>query len=275
MTSPQPLSNFWRLVSQKCNNFLLAGSSRPTCLKFVIDGFFVGLIRPDMLSSLLRYPNIFVWISHPTSGERCISLHPSLDTIEKRTSAVSHAMLDLRQSNTVKALKGWRDEDYGVYVGERKQLLMSIERSASSLLGIVRYGVHINGYFIQPSTQKLLNSHRSSNGGCNLTSCTGDASELLSKYDPSRVMMWLGVRSLNKPTWPGMIDNMAAGGLSVGMDVIECAIKECQEEASIPIEFFDSLKPVGRLSYIFEDERGNSLQISFLLVPMGKWRVSS
>ncbi|TGZ59993.1 hypothetical protein CRM22_008780 [Opisthorchis felineus] len=107
------LSRLWTLVSQRCNNFLLPGSSRSSCFKFVVDGFFLGLIRHDALSTLLSYPEVFVWTSDPITGEQCITLHPSLNTPYERTSAVADAMLDLRATGTVPALKGWRDEVSG------------------------------------------------------------------------------------------------------------------------------------------------------------------
>ena len=40
-----------------------------------------------------------------------------------------------------------------------------------------------------------------------------------------------------------------AGGLTGGMGVLDCAIKECQEEASIDSELLKSLKSVGCIRY--------------------------
>ncbi len=37
----------------------------------------------------------------------------------------------------------------------------------------------------------------------------------------------------------------SAGGLSSGLGIMECARKECQEEASVPDHILDNLKPVG------------------------------
>ncbi|KAF7256676.1 hypothetical protein EG68_06273 [Paragonimus skrjabini miyazakii] len=251
------LSGIWNLVSQRCNNFLFSGSSRASCCKFILDGYFIGLIRPDVLPSLLSYPTVFVRVTDPVSGESCVTLHSSLRTPNERTSAVRIAMQDLRASGTIRALKGWRNEDYGVYVHNRSKTLFTIERSASALLGITRYGCHVNGFFVRPSDN---------------TNCEQPDSQVanamyhrhvLSQTDPSRVMMWLGVRALNKPTWPGMLDNMAAGGLTYGLDVLECARKECQEEASVPEKLLGPLTPVSRLSYIFEDDRGVCPQVEY------------
>ena len=36
-----------------------------------------------------------------------------------------------------------------------------------------------------------------------------------------------------------------AGGLKSGESVLECAKRECQEEASIPDDILENIKPVG------------------------------
>ncbi|CAH8616507.1 unnamed protein product [Dicrocoelium dendriticum] len=185
-------------------------------------------------------------------------------------------MRDLRATNSLHALRGWRNEEYGVYVHDRAKALFAIERSASSLLGISRYGCHVNGYFVQRTDPARGRGEYAENGPSDLN---GISPKFAPEWttDPSRVMMWLGVRSLSKPTWPGMLDNMAAGGLTFGLNVMECARKECKEEASIPEALLDKLKPVSRLSYIFEDERRVcpqvehcfDLEVTHHIVPVG------
>lgn len=76
--------------------------------------------------------------------------------------------------------------------------------------------------------------------------------------------MWIGRRSKTKPTFPDMYDNMCAGGLTGGMGVRDCAIKECQEEASVDDETIKALKSVGCISYCYEDERGIFPETQFL-----------
>jgi len=53
-------------------------------------------------------------------------------------------------------------------------------------------------------------------------------------------------RSKNKPTFPGILDNMVAGGISVGIGIKETMIKEC-EEAGIPEELAKNVVPVGMI----------------------------
>ncbi|THD21886.1 Nudix hydrolase 20 chloroplastic [Fasciola hepatica] len=162
-------------------------------------------------------------------------------------------------------------QDYGVYIGDRQQPLLRLERSASSLLGVVRYGVHVNGYFIKCSSELNGINNSKSNGSAvgngkspsSTVSKTSVRDQPLSEHDPSSVMMWLGMRSLNKPTWPGMLDNIAAGGLTFGLDALSCARKECQEEASVPEELLNTMSAVGRLSSMFKRSTHFCQSLSF------------
>ncbi|CAH8496503.1 unnamed protein product [Heterobilharzia americana] len=253
-----PFLNLRNLVLNKCNNFLLPGSSRDTCYKFLLDGYFVGFVHPLFLDWLLKYTKVFVKTSHPKHGDQCVTIHQSLTNVNDRSSAVAEVMQDLRTTSPIKALKGWRNEDYGVYIRNREKALLKVERSASSLLGIIRYGVHVNGFFSSRRNYSQK-SDRPTNGNLQNSNDTNS----LNGIDPDNVFMWLGLRSMDKPTWPGTLDNMAAGGLTYGLDVVECARKECQEEASIPEHMLSKLTLVNQLSYIFEDERGVCPQIEY------------
>lgn len=98
-----------------------------------------------------------------------------------------------------------------------------MDRSATCLFGIRNYGVDINGYVRHPTK-----------GLC----------------------IWLQQRSDTKQTWPGKWDNMVGGGLSVGFGIMETAIKEAAEEASIPENLVKNLVSAGCVSFLFESERG-------------------
>ncbi|KAL8152537.1 hypothetical protein V2J09_010297 [Rumex salicifolius] len=60
--------------------------------------------------------------------------------------------------------------------------------------------------------------------------------------------LWLGKRSDEKPTFPGMLDHLVAGGLPYGISCSENMIKECEEEAGIPRSIANA-KAVGAVSY--------------------------
>ncbi|GFO42835.1 nudix hydrolase 20, chloroplastic [Plakobranchus ocellatus] len=59
-------------------------------------------------------------------------------------------------------------------------------------------------------------------------------------------------------------DRICAGGLAAGMGILECAKKECQEEASVSDKLLERLKPVGCVSYFYEDERGLQPESQFV-----------
>ncbi|KAI9054757.1 hypothetical protein LZ554_001906 [Drepanopeziza brunnea f. sp. 'monogermtubi'] len=89
-----------------------------------------------------------------------------------------------------------RNEQYSI-VGARFPI--GIERSASSLFGIIGQGVHMTLYTRTRSGMKF----------------------------------WISERNHNKSTYPGMLDNAVAGGVAHGETPFECLVREASEEAAI------------------------------------------
>ncbi|GAA6232861.1 nudix hydrolase 20, chloroplastic-like [Lates japonicus] len=203
---------------RRMNNFYLQGSCRANCYRFEIDGTQVGWISPHVASLLTRYPDVF---SPPHGG--AVSLCHGLDSYRKRSEAVDAVLQTLRQESSLFCLKGWRDEKYSVMPKFSDPPLMWMERAATSLFGVKRYGVHVNGYTVS---------------------------------DTGEVSMWLARRSPTKQTYPGLLDNVAAGGLSAGVGIKHTLVKECQEEACIPAATAEKACPVTTVSYTYEDEEG-------------------
>ncbi len=156
-----------------------------------------------------------------------VTLHPRLDTVESRTEAVEEVLQQWRKDGLI---TGWRDEKYRVSRSFDTPPLMLIERSVASLFGILNYGVHVNG----------------------LTTRDGV------------LHMWIARRSAQKPTYPGCLDHIVAGGLSAGMEAQEILIKECQEEANIPPELGQQARPVGTISFCMDDEQRLKRDIIFI-----------
>jgi hypothetical protein len=100
-------------------------------------------------------------------------------------SAAQHDALTAAATGVLSALRsqgmfsGWRDELYPVSSAFDVQPALLLERAAAPYFGIRAYGVHINGYV-----------------------CKGDGRKLL----------WVARRSRSKPTWPGLLDHIVAGG---------------------------------------------------------------
>ena len=112
--------------------------------------------------------------------------------------------------------KGWRNELYSVY-SPNGELYLEMERSGAALFGVVQYGVHLTAFV------------RSDNGG---------------------VKIWTPRRTPTKSTYPGMLDNTVAGGITSGMTAFETLIKESAEEASFPDSLIrEKARSVGIVSY--------------------------
>lgn len=186
----------------------------------------VGWIPPNVASLLTRYPEVF---SPPLDG--AVSLCQGLDSYGRRSEAVDAVLQTLRQETSLTCLKGWRDEKYSVMPKFFDPPVMWMERAATSLFGVKRYGVHINGYTVT---------------------------------DSGEVSMWLARRSPTKQTYPGLLDNLAAGGLAAGIGIRETLVKECQEEACIPAAIAEKAHSASTVSYTYEDEEGVFAESQFV-----------
>lgn len=130
-------------------------------------------------------------------------------------------MLHLARTNKVfKVLGGWRTEKYPV-LGSMQPVV--IERAAANLFGIITRGVHMTIYTMTASGMKI----------------------------------WVPRRSRTKSTYPGMLDNSVAGGLSMWDTPIQCLVREADEEASLDEELvLGKARACGTLSWLHvKDER--------------------
>ncbi|CAK6968707.1 thiamin pyrophosphokinase 2 [Scomber scombrus] len=214
---------------RRMNNFYSAGSSRSSCFRFEIEGTQVGWIPPRIATLLTRYPDVF----NPPHGG-AVSLSHRLDSYTKRSESVDAVLTSLRSligESSLSCLKGWRDEKYSVMKRYSDPPVMWMERAATCLFGVRRYGVHVNGYTVSESGE---------------------------------VSMWLARRSLTKQTYPGLLDNVAAGGLAAGVGIKHTLVKECQEEACIPAALAEKARPVTTVSYTYEDDEGVFAETQFV-----------
>ena len=62
----------------------------------------------------------------------------------------------------------------------------------------------------------------------------------------------------SKATYPGLLDQMVAGGQPSGLSFDDNVVKECQEEASLPPEVLACIVPTGAVSYRYTTRRGLS-----------------
>jgi 8-oxo-dGTP pyrophosphatase MutT (NUDIX family) len=106
-------------------------------------------------------------------------------------------------------IPGWRHEEFA-WIDHNGHEYFRLERSAFRTFGFRSMASHINGY---TKAGKL----------------------------------WLGRRSENKPTDPGRLDNLAAGGIGADETPWVNARRELWEEAGVPPQISDQIEPVGRI----------------------------
>lgn len=198
---------------QECNR--IPDRIERSLLDFSVDGKVLGKITPKVANRLC---SISLETSEPvfemtTSG---ITLGKAAgNSAESRTAAVSSVMEQLRDSGYI---AGWRDEMYPVSecFDEVSTPIFLVERAAAPLLGVLEYGVHVNG--------------------------------LVKRGNDT--LMWMARRSLTKSKFPGMLDHIVAGGQPAGLSLMDNVVKECFEEAGIPAELtLRGVKPAGAISY--------------------------
>lgn len=123
-----------------------------------------------------------------------------------RSAALAQLATELRDLGHV---TGWRNEKFSFWPDseillngqcieptDKLQPAFEMERAAYRFFGLRSHAVHVNGF-------------------------TEDG------------FVWCGRRSLTKPTDPGMLDNIAAGGLPAGESLQLCGVREMAEEAGL------------------------------------------
>lgn len=160
-------------------------------------------------------------------GETAIDLAPGLASPDERTEAVARVLRDLADGGLI---PGWRDEPYPVGTDFWSPPLFVMERAAVPLFGVRGYGIHVNGYV------------------------PGDGG----------MRMWIGRRSRTKPTGPGKLDQVVAGGQPAGLSLRDNLIKECAEEANIGREISSRAVPAGAVTYCTERDEGLRRDVLFV-----------
>lgn len=186
-------------------------------LPFFVSGNRVGCVKAVFAEMLERWPEVFRIEAHG------VTLAGELDSdttpSSERTQAVGEVLRSLREEGHI---EGWRDELYPVNRRWSEPAYMLIERAAVPWFGVRGYGVHLNGFV----------------------------------RDADGLKMWIARRSLAKPTGPGKLDQIVAGGQPADIALRDNMIKECAEEAAIPASIARDLRAVGAISYALETDVG-------------------
>lgn len=110
--------------------------------------------------------------------------------------------------------------------------LLRLERAAMIYFGVPSFGIHVNGWVRDPTAS-----------------------------DGRPYAMWVAKRSMSKATYPGLFDQMVAGGQPSGISFMENVRKECEEEASLPPEVVAAVRPAGLVSYRYTTRKGLSTKV--------------
>lgn len=199
------------------------------------DDTVIGYMLPEAVSAFLGVPESIRGSVTVDTNSRTIRAF-DLPTETERTAVVGAVMKYWRENNTWKILKGWRNELWPVY-GTNMDVLYSIERTCTGLLGVMRYGVHMTAYVKDEKSMKI----------------------------------WVPRRAADKSTYPSMLDNTVAGGLMTREDPFEAMIREADEEASLPETLMrQKCKLLGMVTYIYlTDERAGGEK--GLVYPETQW----
>lgn len=184
-------------------------------LKSHDDTFNLGYILKPIYEELAKFPQYF----EANDSNRTIKLSITLDTALKRECALEEIGKSWSKQPLFDTLKGWRNEKYTIY-DDKQCVYFRLERAMCPLLGVVMYGVHINGYVVGSD---------------------------------DKIKLWVPRRAANKPTYPGMLDNTVAGGLGYPYGPLETCYKECYEEAGLKEEYVaQHIKSAGVVSYLYQ-----------------------
>jgi 8-oxo-dGTP pyrophosphatase MutT (NUDIX family) len=142
-----------------------------------------------------------------------VSLQPRLADFASRSAAVAEVMAALRDEG---AIPGWRNELYAVAQGFHEKPLLQVERAATPLFGTLAYGVNLNGFVGRGWETRL----------------------------------WIARRAETKPVDPGMLDIVVGGGQPTDISPWDNLMKECREEAGLPLELAARARPTGLITLV-------------------------
>jgi 8-oxo-dGTP pyrophosphatase MutT (NUDIX family) len=159
-----------------------------------------GYLTPEHAKVLLSLRQDWLTVPHGLRWDTPEKTHAS------RSLALAKLAAELRDLGHV---TGWRNEKFSYWPDAiilanghpieptgALSAAFEMERAAYRFFGLRAHAVHVNGF-------------------------TEDG------------FLWCGRRSLTKATDPGMLDNIAAGGLPVGESLQTCGVREMAEEAGL------------------------------------------
>ena len=152
-------------------------------------------------------------------GAGSVGFASGLDTPEQRSAALAGVVREWHARGLLRRVSG---ELLTVGVGMGEAPLLLIDRAAVQAFGFSAVGVHVNGYV------------RRDDG----------------------LHVWIAERAAGRHSYPGMLDNMVAGGQPAGLSLMENVAKEAAEEAGIPEALAERARSAGAVTYCLETDAG-------------------
>ena len=188
-------------------------------IPFTLDGKRVGQVRQGYRDYLLE-SGIFIFENNS------FTLLNSLKTFDERTEALKIFAKKVAED---KISNRFMHENYPVIETFTSEPLAFVDRSISSLLGLLSFGQHLNAYVMTSTSMK----------------------------------MWIARRAYDRGYEAGKLDHMVAGGLAYDITPSENLIKECYEEAGMSKELAQKVKSVGFISYKYDYTLGGKKDIVY------------
>ncbi|OMH85865.1 hypothetical protein AX774_g580 [Zancudomyces culisetae] len=230
--------------------------------EFIVDGTSVGAIKNMYIGDIEQYiadraNNLPLFKVTTTTGcgnttnvKKIVTFADWCNSRTLREHHVATFLSFMREKGCWECLKKWRDELYPIYgcKSEKDRVFLYLERAAAQVFGIRTYGVHLNGYVIDKSVK-----------------ITASNPIEFSRLRGEQTKMWVAKRSnAPKKTYPGMLDQIVAGGISAGESPQSSLVRECFEEAG-GIDINKSIEtgkciPAGTIQYYFEGNKLLGLQ---------------
>ncbi len=158
-------------------------------------------------------------------SEKTICLRPAAEA--GLSAALAEVAQGLARAGVV---RGWRGETYAIRAGDGAAVLFHLERAAMRFFGLTSSAAHLNGFVETEAGSRIL----------------------------------VARRAATKAIDPGMLDNLVAGGVPSGQDAWQTLLRECGEEAGIPVALAAKARPAGVLQVYREVPAGLHSEILFI-----------
>jgi len=160
-------------------------------------------------------------------SHEAVTLAETIDGPQAATEAFAEATDALIRAGAIKLR---RHERFAITDGWGGPLLFELERGAIEFFGAPAYAVQLNGW--RPGDDGLD--------------------------------FWIAKRAQTKPTFPGKLDNIVAGGIGAGYTAWETLLKEAGEEAGMPRDLAARARPTGALRFRREMAEGMRDEVLFI-----------